>query len=676
MGVLPPPLLKESILTTVTDAAWVRQSFMLPKHTLSSQDARKRMFSNAAFKFTDTTLGGNFAINPPPQFTRFADIKVRGRFSKSKGLGRYYSEAIDDTRQDVHIRFGVPEYNSLTNFFGNFYDPTASSLARTGRAPGIFYKLGKAAGFVVTIPLQPFIIGGAAYRFFAKKPASKYYYLKPTMPLYWNAVNTMVNGIAVNMGVIPRVGDAKTNEMIGIGADETYSSSDVEKFHNVLPDIFRKKGGIDIYSVATRAQRLADKHHTEMADFMSKYKDRGQVSSFFRKWMKESEDGVGSLPLPASRGIDAYLSTYAESMYGVVGEAPDGKQESADQRSLLERMDEAMVAEWRDGGAFVTVRVNHTGTASESFSNTVGESDIQGKINGMASSSRNARFSMAEGNLGDGVIAGTVESIGAAMKDFVTGALDSVNMSGIAALAGSAFVDIPKHWNGSTANLPRMEYTMELRSPYGNKLSRLMNLWVPTSMILAGALPLSTGTQSYNSPFICEVYDKGRAQTRLGMIDSVSITRGVGNLGWTNVHEALGVDITFSIVDFSSIMHMPIVAGLSAVEVAGAALVAAGNAINDTLGNGLGSGAQIGGGALLAKGLFDDDNAYTDYLAVIGSLTLTDQIYPMRKLKLNLTRKLADFDSWLSPSHHANWSMGTWSSKMISAFSQVTDRGS
>lgn len=661
---------------SITDAEWVRQSFMLPKHTLASQNARKRMFSNAAFKFTDTTLGGNFAINPPPQFTRYADIKVKGRFSKSQGMGRYYSEAIDDNRQDIHIRFGVPEYNSLTNFFGNFYDPTASALARTGRGPGIFYKLGKAAGFVVTLPLQPFIIGGMAFRFFAGKPSSKYYYLKPTMPLYWNAVNTMVNGIAVNMGVVPRVGTDKSNELEGLTSAETYSASDVEKFHNILPDIFRKKGGIDVYSVATRAQRLADKHHTEMTEFLSNYKTKGQLATFFDKMGQQSEAGKGTLPLPPSRGIDAYLATYAESMYGVVGDDPDNKVEGVENRSMLGKMSDNFLAEWRDGSTFVTLRVNHTGTASESFSNSAGESDIQGKINGMSSSSRSSRFSFAGGNVGDGVIASTIEGITGAVKDVVMGALDSVSMSGIAALAGSAFVDIPKHWTGSTANLPRMEYTMELRSPYGNKISRLMNLYVPLSMILVGGLPLSTGTQSFTSPFICEIYDKGRAQARLGMIDSITVTRGVGNLGWTNTHEALGIDVTFSVIDFSSVMHLPVVAGLSTMEVAGAAAVTAGTAVSGATGTNLGAGLQTAGGLLLAKSLFDDDNAYTDYLAVLGSLTLVDQIYPTRKLKLNLTRKLADFDSWLSPSHFANASMGYIPSKILSGFSRITDRGS
>lgn len=657
-----------------SDVAWVRQAFMLPKHTLAAQSAKRRLFSNAAFKFTDTTLGGNFAINPPPQFTRYADLKVRGRFSKSKGMGRYYSEALDDNAQHIHMRFGVPEYNSLTNFFTNFYDHEAATLVRTGRAPGIFYSLGKAAGFVVSLPLQVAIVGGSAYRFFMSKPASKYYYLKPTMPLYWNAVNTIANGIAVNMGIVPRVMSDESNAIMGVAKDHTYNAADIERFHRVLPDVFRKKGGVDIYAVATRAQRLADQHHREISEFMSSYDTTADLIGKMQELEREAEAGRGGLSMPKSRGIEAYLQTYAESIYGTVTEG-EGK-ESVENRSRMDLMFDSFLAEWRDGAAFTTFRVNHTGTASESFSNSTRDSEISSKFNGMASSARNARFSVAEGNISDGVLGSMVGAVGGAVKDFVMGALDSVGIAGLGALAGNAFVDIPKHWDGSTANLPRMEYTLELRSPFGNKMSRFMNLWIPVSMLLAGALPRSTGTQSYNSPFLVELYSKGRAQTRLGIIDSMTITRGVGNLGWTPDGEALGVDVTFSVIDLSSVMHMPIVSALRGADLAGAAAATVGAGLVATGGGAVvGTALAAGGAALVAKSLFDDDNTYTDYLAVIGSLGLVDQIYPLRRLKLNLTRKLTAFDSWLSPTHFANWSMGTFPSQVISAFSRITDRG-
>lgn len=53
----------------------------------------------------------------------------------------------------------------------------------------------------------------------------------------------------------------------------------------------------------------------------------------------------------------------------------------------------------------------------------------------------------------------------------------------------------------------------------------------PAPMWLAGALPISPGRQTYTSPFICKLISVGRSNMDLAMIDSLSVTHGVGNLG-------------------------------------------------------------------------------------------------------------------------------------------------
>src|SRR5690606_36604944 len=162
------------------------------------------LYGAAGYKYTDTTLGGNFAINAPAQFCRLTDLRPPTRLIKnnpniggSLGMGRYYSESIDDYAQHIHMRFGVPEFNSLTTFFTGFYNTDASLLARKGRGPGIAFSIGKAAATIAFIPLAPFIAAGRILRWLANAPASKYYYLRPTMPLYWNAINTIANTLAV-----------------------------------------------------------------------------------------------------------------------------------------------------------------------------------------------------------------------------------------------------------------------------------------------------------------------------------------------------------------------------------------------------------------------------------------------------------------------------------------------
>src|SRR5690554_4414842 len=96
------------------DERWVRRAFLVSDKNLSRLDHRNSMWSDAEFKFVDMTLGGNYAINPPPQFTRFCDVPLPSRTKvNGHGIGPYYSEAIDDTSQIVHFRMGEARFNNL-----------------------------------------------------------------------------------------------------------------------------------------------------------------------------------------------------------------------------------------------------------------------------------------------------------------------------------------------------------------------------------------------------------------------------------------------------------------------------------------------------------------------------------------------------------------------------------
>ena len=138
-------------------------------------------------------------------------------------------------------------------------------------------------------------------------------------------------------------------------------------------------------------------------------------------------------------------------------------------------------AEFRDGSSFAAFRVDHTGSMQESFGTSVIESDLSQKLNGISSQIREARFSFAEGNIMGGLGGMVQGAVGAAM-DVGKGLLDGATfgLSNIlSGLAGSGFIDIPKHWQSSTATLPRANYTIQLVSPYNNPISQMMNIYIP-----------------------------------------------------------------------------------------------------------------------------------------------------------------------------------------------------
>jgi len=660
-----------AIARAIRDRDWVKRSFLVANRDLDPKDNKYRFFSTAAMKFTDTTPGGNFEINPLPQFTKYCDLPppTNSRLIGSQGMGRFYSEVFDDNSQRIHMRFGVPQFNSLTTFFTGFYNINAGRLARTGRSPGLAFTLGKLAGMAVPFFFpQLLVIGlvGAGARMALDKPSSKYYFLKPTMPLYWHAVQTMVNNIAVNTGIVPRLlgvdAAKKFNPNYQFGGPE---SPEAQKLHNLLPDIFTKGGTINVYAMANRAARLAEAQEKVMAaasdtdspldSLIKVFSPTNYVSAKPADWDRYMQSWINGATFGKDSGPGSSLGDLKKPNADLDGQESWGREAKEEAKKDPGFLD-FFKAEADDGSAFATFRVNYTGPMNESFTNTAGDSEIAGKINGMASQGRQTNFTFGGGNLGDaadgplGAVMSILEGVMGTAKDFLSGVGEGLGVAGLGVLAGGAFVDIPKYWQSSTAQLPRANYTINLSTPYNNPISRLINIHIPLCMLLAGALPLSTGRQSYTSPFLCEIYDKGRCQTRLGMIDSISITRGTGNTGFNADGMAMGVDVTFSVLDLSSVLHMPITAAfnhqytdaLGSLDPTGALTTA--GMLMDTA-----AGAVSGIGSL-----FDDETAFSDYMAVLSSMGLRDQTYGWPKFKLRMTRLATQWETWLSPAHYAS----------------------
>lgn len=711
----------------IKDVDWIKQCFILNDNAVEEVDLIRRVMSTAAFKFTDTTLGGNFAINPPPQFTRYADIKTGGgraggsarreldlwgkkdkgtatsvyhgmldrwedlkdAHGSSKGMGRYYSEAIDDNSQLVSLRFGVPEYNALFNFLGGFYDPNASALARTGRSRKNFFEsplqatanaVGSAAGMLIAAPFYPLVLGGRVIRSLGNFPATKYYYLKPTMALWRSAVNQICNGIAVNMGLSPY---APADDRVQFYYDEDAIKSPEyrNQFHEMLPDIIGPDGVVDIYAVTTRAQRIANAYQNRLREAMGQSPIRpwDTAQKSVKDYAQALWDGSVTATPTGEAGPGKTMSEYLDDYFDVMnnnteGGSPDdtavaqiGDRRQYDTESLTGKAAktwELFHGERKDGAQFVHFRVDNPGTAGESFSNQTAESGLSQKMNSLSSQNRSTRFDFADGKFTDGFLGKAIGKIAETTTSVVTGALDSMQLSGLVALSGLAFVDIPRVWESSQAQLPRADFTIQLRSPYGNKLSRFTNLMVPLSMLLAGVLPLSTGARSYTSPFICECYSRGRVAIRLGMIDQMTITRGVGNVGWTVDNEPLGIDVNFSVVDLSSVLHMPIVTNFKLWE---KGLMLVGGAVAGETGEAVASA--------LTPSTYEDDNSYTDYLAVLGSLSLSQMVHGTRKTALQIARRRHEFATYNTMSHYMSMVSDTTPGRVIRAFSAYTDLG-
>ena len=639
---------------TTLDKDWARHSFMLGDVNLENPvDQVNRYWSTAQSKFTDGRIGCNIGINCRPQITPYSDIRFKGRLTGraetslsettgNYGMGRYWSEAYDDPAQIIYMRFGVPQFNSLLNYLSRAFDPGLSSVTRTGRVPGTMFTIGKMFGTYLQVVNFPIIavtlaLGKVAGALFLRS-TSKFYTLKPTMHMYWSTVNSLVNAVAISSGIFPKMlpdamnpnsdDSQRLNKTFKL--DQDYLSM----YSKLMPDVFTGENYFDVLALATRAQRLANQVYLEEYERNNK-----ATPTDYAGWLKRemSGDGTHTTALTNHDGSTKFFMLINEvlklkNIFTYEGKSatlevdprinkddPDGKEKPPDG---IDKFAEYFDAEFRGGASFAVFRVDHTGSVSESFSNSVGESDLSQKLNSTSSTFQQARFSMANGNIIGGAVGAAAGTVVDAASDLLTGTLSGITggfSDVIKGLMGEGFVDIPKHWMSSSASLPKVNYSIQLTTPYGNVMSRMLNLNIPLCMLLAAALPRSTGKQSYTSPFLCQIFDRGRCQIRLGIIDSLTITRGTGDLAFDTNGNPLAIDINFSVTDLSSIMHMPISSGMI-----------------DTF-----------------DATLDEDNILCDYLAVLGGQDIYSQIYPALQARTRLAKMLVQKSKLTSPAFWA-----------------------
>lgn len=625
----------------INDADWLKQSFMIQAGAVSAEEKINRTFTSAQFKFQDSSIGGHYVINPRAQFTPYADAPVRGfradrgdltiySNNHNTGMGHYYSEAIDDTSQIIHMRFGVPQFNSLTTFFTGFFDNRAATAARTGRLhSSIGNMVGRVLGFLTMAIAWPIVLAsyvGNLLRYFFDKPSSSFYYFKPTMPTYWLAVNRMVNQIGIRRGLFP--GELKASESQFMGSTYKIDAGMMSNIAQMMPDVFTEKGGIDVLAISSRGQRMKN----QLDHILNKVLSTGSgetpedIYSAAIGYVKKSGTDTPRIA-PGNRGvIENTVNSWLRAEIGKWEPGSNEKSDSVDfERSFKINTDGAkapypggfadyLKAEFDDGSAFVTFRVNSTGPMTESFTNNVAPSDLASKFNSTSSANKAMYFSAAGGNIAGGnlvgdFVQGAINTVG----EIMSGVAQSLNIGGLIALGGKAFVSIPNNWEDSVASLPKANYEISLVSPYGNVISQMTNIYIPLCMLLAGCLPLQAGKQAYTSPFLVQLYDRGRQQTRLGMIDSMTITRGTSNLGFNKDGNAMRIDVSFSVAELSPTLAMPIV--------------------NETF------SSEVVAGLNPLTEVFDDENLYTDYLNVLSSVGLYDQLYTSAKLQIRLAEK-------------------------------------
>lgn len=677
---------------TLLDKDWVNFRFMAANKDLDSIDQYNRFFNSSLSKFTDTSLGGNIAINPRVQYTWYADIRHGGRWKRNRvtvkdndggyGLGRYYSEAIDDNATTLYMEFGIPRFNSLLDFFTRAIDGKDSYIAKHGRMPSGTYDVSRVAGSILTFtffPLVSTIIIGlktvAALGTASSGNNFNFYYFERAMHMYWSSVNIILTMFATELGILVPVLDKTQGKAGAMGLPAKFDESVVNDMRRVFGShetgkLFWGTNYIDAFAIATRQQRIAnlmmvaeyekwrdsgptdedligyvtDQDHTRplyargegVLNFINSYVTfdsylqnivNGNGSLWKKIWPVEDtasntnqyQDNKATAPASSIPAIgNPEGNYYSRNIDGSWSDLVRSQSEIDYDSTFLSTFDSTL----RDGGLYLCLNVDYQGPVSESFSNSIGEIAVKDAVKSVAKGVHDMRFNLAGGNIATETINNVINTA----KSVVAGALEGATFglsNVIMTVLGGGYVDIPKKWEDSSMSLPSITYKTRLISPYGNPVSQIQNIYLPLACLLAGMLPLSVGKASYTSPYLCTIFNKGVQDIRLGMMTSLSIERGTSNLGFNVLKRALAIDVSFTVTDFSTLLTAP---------------------INQSI---FSSAFSVN---------IDDDMPLNRYIATVASRDIITNKYMLPKVKIYASRKLMNLNQTINPN---SWMLKT-----------------
>ena len=534
----------------------------------SSGQPRYNIFNES--DYTDSRIGGNDAINPIWQFNRDDDIRppmfipkttMISKFSTMSddsykdlnhalGMGRVYADTYDDNQQILWLEAGVPRFINIIEFYRDAADADVAEAINRG---SILNFIKNAAIKVISttvwaislIPLSPFYLS-RFIKFIASDRITKYYSFQPTMTMYYETVNSMMQYLAVAMGISPMIVKQSTTEVSsGDGASYVGNSiirnldvpeSDQKRYkENGIPEVLRD--GPDIFKIMNRRARLAGLGNTEVST---------------RELLQEIPvDGKGNAAYFESEKPGEYKNDHwwiTDAVMNWFG---------------------SLKGSTLGAGNYVGFRIERGADTSESFSNSTGPSAIAEKLNHVSQEYKQERENYGATFL-ERIIAKGSEGF-VDKKDF-NGFFDQLKSEvtktvsasiakgtgfdiGTVLTTGNGFLDIPDVWKSSSFE-KSFSFNIQLRSRYGDAVSVFQSIYIPLLMLLALSAPRAIGTNMYTSPFLVRGYCRGMFSVPLGIVTNISISRGRDDMGWTNTFLPTAVDVQFTIKDLSPTLFL------------------------------------------------------------------------------------------------------------------------
>ena len=235
--------------------------------------------------------------------------------------------------------------------------------------------------------------------------------------------------------------------------------------------------------------------------------------------------------------------------------------DESEERSIMEIVSEAKKLDEFYTDFFISPNVSY----SETFQNTTKDSMMQGIVSGASDMAKELSFLLSAG--GAEGIDESLKNLGTQLSDLVgqaTGGEGLVNriVKGATTVISGANIVFPKIWTDS--NFSRsFNIEVSLKTPYGNPESIFTDIMVPLAHWLALAAPRQRSINTYGSPFLVKFFIPGFCAVDMGMVSSLTISKGGDGSAWSADGLPLEMNLSITIEDLCPHLSISRINGVS-----------------------------------------------------------------------------------------------------------------
>lgn len=537
-------------------------------------------FINHPF-FKDTRVGANDAINCTWQFNRDDDIVHPMMHSEAAdidiGMGRVYAQTIDRNQSIAYFSFGVPRYTPLADFYANAFDKDLIQYNNTGIGASGNYSIARLLGQGFTcLFAMPLVACNFIFKIanqLTDLPVSRLYDLRLTMPAYYAYVDYILTEWLVDTGLYgngpsdpkfsaPKLStEMRASDLLNID-EPTYTG-------NIQGDQ-ADAGSSDGSATGDNNSREYTPQALDVSGARTRWDTMSANPAVVPAALRATGLSIWDILVRKCQVLGfedlGRNSNYLYDQIDQMRKITQGGNKSAKEIETSYFSQFKKWSGWFGGMAnviedtalgatqFVGFKIDKDTDASESLSNSTKPNPIAEKINSAVNAAADKMKAASNGETGFKTLDTAIEGVG----NFLRGAADALNMGGtMEATVAGAFIDAPDIYANTDFNKSH-SLKFQLRAPYGTLTSIYQSIMVPLAMLMAGCFPRAAGPNSYMSPFLCRVYCKGLFSIPLGLIESISISRGSPEFGWTYQNLPTCVDVSITVKDLSPAMYMSV----------------------------------------------------------------------------------------------------------------------